>query len=182
MRLSPRRCLTLLAPLALSLALPAGAALAQAGAISGIVYVDGNGNGQRDLGESALANVTVTFTSGGNTATVVTNADGGYFFTANIGNWNASISPPPGFEVEGGAFKGVNIAAAEQDVVVDFALRPGQVSPTPGMPSSQPADIPGILPTTGAPVGGGGLILLVLVGMLILGIGLLISAWKRENR
>lgn len=182
MRLSPRRSLALLVPFALLLVLPARPALAQAGAISGIVYVDANGSGQRDPGEAALANVTVTVTSGAGTATVVTNADGGYFFTANVGDWKVSIAPPPGFEVEDGALRGVNVAGAEQNMVVDFALRPIQAAPTSTVPPPQPTNTPGVLPTTGAPVGLGGLILLALLAAFILGVGLLISAWKRGNR
>ena len=172
-----RRCLVLVT-WAVSTVWATRPALAQAGAISGIVFADANGNGQRDPGENGMANVPLKFSGLGATVSGVSNVDGGYFFTAEVGAWTVTVTPPAGFEVVGGAARAANIAAAQQNIVLDFGLRPVQVGPTNTFTPPLPTLTPGILPTTGAPISGRGLTLLALLGAFVLGAGLLISAWK----
>jgi LPXTG-motif cell wall-anchored protein len=157
-------------------------AAAQSGAITGIVFADGNGNGLYDPGEQGIANVGITFSGVGDPVSGATNADGSYFFTANLGNWTVTVTPPAGFEVVGGPSKTINVAAAEQSLVVDFGLRPIQVQATNTAPPVQPTSTPGVLPQTGAAVSGNALALAALAVVLLAGVALVLSArWPRRR-
>ena len=156
---------------------------AQSGAISGVVYADANGNGIHDPGEKGIANVALTFTTGSGPVPGTTNADGTYFFTANVGAWAVTVVPPPGFEAVGGDTESVTIAAAEQNIVLDFGLRPIQVTVTntPTSPRLPATGTPGVLPTTGAPIASRGLTFAALAATFIVGLGLLASAVMRAR-
>jgi hypothetical protein len=158
-------------------------ALAQSGAISGLVFADGNGNGLHDPGEEGVAGVTIAFSGVGEPVTGMTNADGSYFFTASLGTWTVTITPPPGFEAVNGPTQAVTIAAAEQSMVLDFGLRPIQMLPTETSPPPPPgpSETPGILPTTGARVATRPLVLGILVILFALGAGLFLSALRRKQ-
>jgi hypothetical protein len=156
-------------------------ALAQSGAITGIVFADGNGNGVYDPGEQGVGNVGITFSGVGDPVSGATNADGSYFFTANLGTWTVTISPPAGFEVVNGASQSVNVAAAEQSLVLDFGLRPIQVQVTDTVPAPLPSATTGVLPQTGAPVGNGALWIMGLAAVFVIGLALVLSA-RRPRR
>jgi protocatechuate 3,4-dioxygenase beta subunit len=65
----------------------------QVGTISGLAWVDKNGNGQRDTGESGLGGVVVQI-SGPTTRSITTTADGSYLFTAVVpGTYLVQVSP-----------------------------------------------------------------------------------------
>ncbi len=69
----------------------------QYGSISGIVFVDNNGNGIKDVGENSVSNWKVKL-SGEKLDSVITNANGNYTFSSlRIGNYNVSLSLQSGF-------------------------------------------------------------------------------------
>lgn len=59
-------------------------------AISGVVFEDKNGNGQRDNGESGVASITVTL-SGAGSGTTVSGSDGSYAFSG-LGNGTYTVA------------------------------------------------------------------------------------------
>lgn len=73
------------------------------GSLSGVVFLDSNGNGVTDVGEIGIPNVTITVqgTSAGNssvTQTVTTNAAGGFTFSnLPVGTYNIIETQPAGF-------------------------------------------------------------------------------------
>jgi hypothetical protein len=173
------RSLFLLAACALALC-AAPPALAQSGAITGVIFADGNANGVHDPGEQGVPNVAFTFSGVGDPVSGVTNADGSYFFTANLGAWTMTVTPPAGFEVVNGPSQTVTIAAAEQSITLDFGLKPVQtVTDTPPPPG--PTATPGILPTTGAPAAPRPVLMVVLGVVLVAGAVLLLSAFRRRQ-
>ncbi len=173
--------LALLAMAALALFGPLRPAAAQSGAITGLIFGDTNGNGLHDPGEQGIANVAITFSGVGEPVTGVSNADGSYFFTANVGDWTVTVTPPPGFEVVNGPTQTVNIAAAEQSLVLDFGLRPIQMVTDTPPPDPVPSNTPGLLPTTGAPVATSPLLFIGLILIFLIGAGLLVSAFRRKQ-
>ncbi len=69
----------------------------QYGSISGIVFVDNNGNGIKDVGENSVSNWKVKL-SGEKLDSVITNENGNYTFSSlRIGNYNVSLSLQSGF-------------------------------------------------------------------------------------
>jgi len=155
-------------------------ALAQQGAISGMVFADVNGDGVRQPEEAGIANVSLTFSGVGEPVQGVTNDDGNYFFTATVGEWTINVTPPPGFEAVNGPSRNVLLAAEEQSIVLDFGLRAVQMTTDTPPPDPQPGptDTPGILPTTGAPAAPSLLPLLALAILAALGAGLFLSALR----
>jgi uncharacterized repeat protein (TIGR01451 family) len=72
----------------------------QSGSLSGFVYVDMNGNGVKDNGDTPLSGVTVTLEdANGNTlATTTTGRDGSYLFTGvGAGTYSVVEGPTPTF-------------------------------------------------------------------------------------
>ncbi|MBM3883006.1 MAG: hypothetical protein FJ387_25360, partial [Verrucomicrobia bacterium] len=71
----------------------------QVGTISGLVFEDRNGNGQRDPGEPGMGSVTVRLTSAGGTSqTTQTAAEGNYAFTGIApGLYTVEETDPPGY-------------------------------------------------------------------------------------
>jgi len=59
--------------------------------ISGIVFVDTDGDGYQTSNELGVANVTVELHDGENTETVKTDADGNYIFLASAGEYTVSV-------------------------------------------------------------------------------------------
>jgi protocatechuate 3,4-dioxygenase beta subunit len=64
------------------------------GLIKGKVYVDANNNGSYDLGESGISGVTLTLNTN---ATVVTDADGDYFFSVAAGTYSITETQPAAY-------------------------------------------------------------------------------------
>lgn len=58
-----------------------------ASGISGVVYVDFNGNGQRDAGEPGQAGVTVATGEGAERVTSVSDSAGGYALAVGVGQY-----------------------------------------------------------------------------------------------
>ena len=68
------------------------------GTVSGLKFIDANGNGVQDPGETGQPGVTITLTGGGITRTATTGSDGTFAFTAvPFGTYTASETPPAGF-------------------------------------------------------------------------------------
>jgi hypothetical protein len=73
-------------------------ALAQSeGRIEGVVYLDANGNGVRETGEQGLANVEVTFSSGGWSLQVTSGTDGTFGMDLNPATWVVTVKAPTGY-------------------------------------------------------------------------------------
>jgi uncharacterized protein (DUF2141 family) len=68
------------------------------GTVSGLVFEDVNGNGQRDAGEAGLGGVSVNLTRGENRLTTRTAGDGSYLFNGlAAGNYEVEEIDPAGF-------------------------------------------------------------------------------------
>src|ERR1043166_5171470 len=91
------------------------ASRAQGGAISGIVFVDANGNGVRDRGERALPDVAVS----NQDAVVTTDASGAYRL-ARGPSGGGFVSVPAGYRAVGSFWRPVNDTTS----TVDFPLSP----------------------------------------------------------
>jgi serine-aspartate repeat-containing protein C/D/E len=69
------------------------------GTISGLKFLDANGNGVMNAGEGGLAGVTITLAGGGLTKTAVTGSDGSFSFTGiPFGTYTLSETVPSGFQ------------------------------------------------------------------------------------
>jgi type II secretory pathway pseudopilin PulG len=87
------------------------------GELSGTVYLDENENGQRDLGESGIAGVSVTLDPGDST---VTNGEGGYSFSTLAGTYDVTELDLGGYESTTlNTVTGVRVAP-DSTSVVDF--------------------------------------------------------------
>ncbi len=100
--------------LAVMLAAPT-ASRAQEAAITGVVFIDANGNGVRDRGERGLAGVAVS----NQDAVVVTDASGAYRLPRG-GTGLAFVSVPDGYRAVGSFWRAVGNGAT----TVDFAVAP----------------------------------------------------------
>jgi|GEM_PF-2931480 len=117
------------------------------GAIGNYVYLDENGNGIQDLGEAGIAGVTVNLT-GDATATVVTDANGGYIFPdLPEGDYTITVDEstlPSGMTqtanpVNPGADMGnqtngydITLAAGEENLTGDFGYNLGDATGNTG--------------------------------------------------
>jgi hypothetical protein len=114
--------------------------LAQPGSISGAKFLDANGNGIRDAGETGTAGVTIvlqnTAPGSGTGVQTRTAADGSFTFTGlAAGTYAVSEVVPPGFvqTVPGGNGNvTVTLAAGENRTGILFGNRSASVGVTPG--------------------------------------------------
>jgi hypothetical protein len=114
--------------------------LAQPGSISGTKFLDANGNGIRDAGETGTAGVTIvlqnTAPGSGTGVQTRTAADGSFTFTGlAAGTYAVSEVVPPGFvqTVPGGNGNvTVTLAAGENRTGILFGNRSASVGVTPG--------------------------------------------------
>lgn len=104
------------------------------GLISGVVFIDGNSNGQLDLGEQGLpgASWNVTLTPSGGAGT--TDANGAFFFvTPNTGTGTLSIVLPAGYIHTGSASQPLNLATCRSTQERNF---PVTTPPVPAVRST----------------------------------------------
>ncbi len=109
-----RKYLACAAALAASLSGPAGVH-AQGAMLSGVVYIDANGNGRRDPGERGLTNVAVS----NQNAVVTTDANGAFRMPKGT-TGVAFVSVPDGYRVVGSFWRRIS----DTTTTVDFALAP----------------------------------------------------------
>src|SRR5690606_18897785 len=90
------------------------------GAIEGVVFDDLNGNGVKDVGESGIAGVTVSRSSGPDTTTA---GDGTYRFgDVPVGSYTVSIGVPAGYVASGSTSRTVSVASGGA-AKANFALQ-----------------------------------------------------------
>ena len=74
------------------------------GAVTGVVWLDGSGDGVMDAGDAGLAGVSVTlwdYSAGTSVGPATTNADGSYLFTeVPQGTYTAVVTLPSGYTME----------------------------------------------------------------------------------
>lgn len=104
------RCL-----LVLVLLLAPALAVAQQGGVSGVAFIDGNGNGVRDSGERGLADVVVS----NQDAVVATDASGAYRLPRGASGV-VFVSVPDGYRAVGAFWRRVDASTS----TVDFPLSP----------------------------------------------------------
>ncbi|MBI3362931.1 MAG: hypothetical protein HY023_17655 [Chloroflexi bacterium] len=172
---------TLLVALGLLL-YPRPARAQENGFVSGVVFLDANGNGARDPGEIGVANAAVNFASGSNAATEVTNTDGTFQHTTPLGTWTVTVVPPAGYQVVGASAATANITAQNQNLEINFGVRLAQLATNPPPTVPVPTNTPGVLPQTGAPVTGSSVLLLALIAAFVAGVALVISAWTSPRK
>ena len=104
------------------------------GLVSGVVFIDGNSNGQLDLGEQglpgAIVNVVVTpFATGGST-----DPNGGFFFISpNSGTGTLSVTLPVGYVHAGPGLQPLNLANCRSSQGINF---PVTTPPVPAVRST----------------------------------------------
>ncbi len=116
-----------------------GFGFAPCGSISGVVFIDENGNGAYDAGEALVAGATVTLTDAdGNVAgTVITGANGVYIFDSCLepGDYTVTISGlPDGFTPTTGISFPINLGSGEILTEADgnnFGVQPPAACPNP---------------------------------------------------
>ena len=97
------------------------------------VWLDANGDGAQDAGETGINGVTVQLLDAANNvvATATTSGDGNYTFTnLTAGNYSVRVSPPAGvaptYDLDGVATPNVatfSLAAGQNRTDVDFGYR-----------------------------------------------------------
>ena len=107
--------------LILAILLPLSGAAAQNVApveVTGVVFLDRNGNGARDRGENGISNVVVS----DQVQVVRTGADGSFRLLPGPGWGMVFVSVPDGYRAVGGFWREVRFAAAGGAAPVEFAL------------------------------------------------------------
>lgn len=104
----------------------------QCGRIQGVVFLDANGNGARDAGESAVSNVQIDLQQGGSTIqTVYSDGSGNYAFPLiAVGLYQLVETVPAGYTATTLTSWGVNVAACST-ITIDFGLQQFTPTPTP---------------------------------------------------
>jgi len=109
-----------------------GAGLLLAGAVGDRVWLDEDGDGVHDAGESGIANVKVTLSNGSQTYTTYTDANGNYVFTnVPVGVYTVSIDPSsmpaglaenPTYDEDGGTTNqaSVTVTSGGEHMTADF--------------------------------------------------------------
>jgi large repetitive protein len=103
--------------------------------IGDTVWVDVDGDGVLEAGETGLAGVTLTLSGSGftGTRTTTSGAGGAYSFTGlPAGTYSVDVTPPPGYAVTTSDPFTTSLAAGQQLLIADFGLRevPGAVTGT----------------------------------------------------
>ncbi len=103
------------------------------GAVGGRVWLDSNGNGAQDAGETGINGVTVQLLDSSNNiiATTTTSGDGNYTFSnLAAGNYSVRVTPPAGvaetYDLDGVATANIasfSLAAGQNRTDVDFGYR-----------------------------------------------------------
>jgi hypothetical protein len=104
--------------------------------IAGTVFLDVNGNGVLDGGETGVGGVEVCANNGGAPVCTTSAADGTYALTGlSAGSWTVSetlATFPPGTIATSATTRTVTLAALQQVTGIDFGLQPWQNFATPG--------------------------------------------------
>lgn len=90
--------------------------------VSGVTFVDANSNGTRESGEAALANVSLSLSTG---ATAVSDANGAYSFSGLLaGSYTVTAQPVSGYTMSTSASAAVTITASNATANFGYVLIP----------------------------------------------------------
>ncbi len=90
--------------------------------VSGVTFVDANSNGTRESGEAALANVSLSLSTG---ATAVSDANGAYSFSGlSAGSYTVTAQPVSGYTMSTSASASVTITTSNAAANFGYVLIP----------------------------------------------------------